>query len=398
MSGNSLFLGKKAIVDASGNVNFSDAVLLSKGSIVATQAEVATAKLAADNDIATAKTLADNSIVAADNVVRTEFAAADALVRTEFAEADNVVRAEFLAADAVLDAKLDAKIALLLDNLDPAALDSFTEVVTQARNMTGISRRGLTKLPLNTIVVPDEQQPIAKEFANFAPTDPKLGYDGWYFKNLVKGKKINWYAPAHIGMKNRDISGLVIDNWVINTVSAVFLTIYTKRDVTKTYLTTELPVGGSSWYKCKKTFIVDRSKGALVAGPSSFTVNLDSNAPILEASYAHKKVDMVMEEFTSLRKNAAGELVDLVDDEILAFSIGSDSGSAAGNVETIVKALKIQQSSGVNSFVFENADVLAEHMNKKTIALYKAFFGKDIMGLDTSFIPDAAPAPTTTTN
>ena len=391
MPGNSLYLGSKTIVAANGDIDFSAAVLKSNGSILTTHAEVAAAAITAATTAATADASVRTDFAAADNIVRAEFAAADNIVRAEFAAADVSVRAEFAAADvsvradfAAADTALDAKITSLLHNIDPVALDSFTEVVAQAKGMTGISLRSSTKLPLSASVYADAKQPIAKELSGL--TGAALGYDGWHFTNQ-SGGKINWYVPPTIGMKNSDIKALVIDNFVINPVSAVFVTVYTKRIAGKTYPPDELPLGGSSWYKCRRTFIVDYPNAALVSGPSSFTIKIDATAPDAVVSYNHKKVDMVIEEFPSRYRNAAGSNVDLPEDEIMFFSIGTDSGSAAGNVSTIVSAFRIQQSSGVSTFTFENADVLADHMNKKMIALYSTLYQKDIMGADKDFIP-----------
>ena len=393
MSGSRLFLGAKTIVAANGDIDFSAAVLKSNGSVVTTYADSDTAKGLADAAIVAAKALADAAVadaddvvsaafLAADNIVRADFLAADTSVSAAFALADGVVRAEFAAADAILEGKIQS----LISNINGPELDSFTEVVAQAKGMTGISLRSSTKLPLSASVYADAKQPIAKELSGL--TGAVLGYDGWHFTNLGGGK-INWYVPPTIGMKNSDIKALVLDNWVINPVSSVFLTIYTKRISDKVYTADELPLGGSGWYKCKRTFIVDYTKATLVSGPSSFTIKIDATAPDAVVSYNHKKVDMMISDVASSSKttNSSGANVDLPGDEILFFSIGTDSGSAAGNVSTIVSAFRIQQSSGVSTFTFENADVLADHMNKKMIALYSTLYQKDIMGADKDFIP-----------
>lgn len=79
------------------------------------------------------------------------------------------------------------------------------------------------------------------------PAIEALNYDGWYYKNIAKGKKINWYIPFGTNVTINNLKMVQASLKLLNKVSAPFITVYTK------------PTGSgdaASWYKARRTYIV----------------------------------------------------------------------------------------------------------------------------------------------
>ena len=79
-------------------------------------------------------------------------------------------------------------------------------------------------------------------------------------------------------------------------------------------------------------------------------------------------------------------------DEIMFFTIDSNSTSAVGNVECIIGKFKVQLANGIYEFVFSNANVFADYMKQKQIQLWRSLFGTS--STDNPFINNyQIPAP-----
>jgi hypothetical protein len=97
---------------------------------------------------------------------------------------------------------------------------------------------------------------------------------------------------------------------------------------------------------------------------------------------------MTLDPFSSrVINNTSGLSVDLPTDKILFFTIGSNSSSAAGNVESIVNSFTVQMASGLYPFIFTNDSVSGDFYKNKLAALYNYFFQKNILGADNAFVP-----------
>ena len=221
------------------------------------------------------------------------------------------------------------------------------------------------------------------------PTNPNIiTDDGWYYKNpgQIPGatagqKKINWYtAPNAFSVS--DLKEINMPVNLINHVSAPFFTIYTKfQGPTKVSdgngnEVNNWGVGrenGASWYHGKYTFIVPpsvTSKGKYnFRASTSKIVNdlvvVDGSAPHNGSYMGFSNVNMII---STLNSNIEGNSFGLAvipfrgDDQILACSFGTDSGSSAGNVEFILSAINYYCSAGNVGYRFNNADVLGKKL------------------------------------
>jgi hypothetical protein len=287
-------------------------------------------------------------------------------------------------------AKLNEELDFIRENTDPEKLDSLKEIVdkalqieTELEKVEKITTRNTSIMELHPGVFADAEEPIAKELISNLSLPAAL-FDGWYYRNNVQGKKINWYLPAAILMKNSDIKQIYMENLVINKQSPLFFTIYTARtnEPDETY-----PVGGSTWYKCRKTYIV---KEALTNDTQyAFRIKLDQSVKDVLESYDSLVVDLELDTFSSRINDSNGNSVDLPTDKILFFSVGSDSGTAAGNVEFILKNVIIQTLTGTKEFLFRNEDVYSSFSKIKLAAIYKTLYNVDILGPDSDFVPSS---------
>jgi hypothetical protein len=75
---------------------------------------------------------------------------------------------------------------------------------------------------------------------------------GWYFKNSIAGKKVNWYLPNVSSLKVSDIDNLTFDATLFSASSPPFIQFYTQKTATG---------NAGSWYKARTTYsVADTSK------------------------------------------------------------------------------------------------------------------------------------------
>jgi hypothetical protein len=152
-------------------------------------------------------------------------------------------------------------------------------------------------------------------------------YSGFYFKNELN-KKVNWYLAGYNGMKVKDIKGLMLNFYNVSATSGLgcpFFSVYTKTD-------TVTPNAGS-WYKSRKTFAYDYTASATVSTAYALLADLKtlSYSPI---AWNHTKVAC-----TTIPGNDKGTFAD--EEEILFFSVGTSSNSAAGLFDFIASKFTI---------------------------------------------------------
>lgn len=417
MAPSTLYLGPLTSVDSSGNLDFTSAVLRSGDSTLSTKkyvddlvtiinsnidfiksntdpaqldslteivqraveitaaldAEVAT-RAAADSAEQAARIAADNAeqaariaAVSAEESARVAAVAAEEAARVA---ADNAEQAARIAADT---AEANARIA--------GDLAEQTARLEQDIRLKSLDRRSMINMPMDVSVYADAQKPFVKE-TQVGLNAATSAYDGWYYTNLALGNKINWYVPTTAGLRNQDIYALYLHLHVVNTVSTPFLTVYTKPRAG--FLSA---ANGSTWYKCRKTYLAN-SASLSALGNYTFVVPLatDSNlyAP---AKHGHSRVDLALDEQSSRYRDVNTQSVDLPDDEILFFSVGTNSGAAAGNVKFVLSGVDIQTATGIYPFNFSNVQVLEKFNVEKMQALYSYFFNKNILGDDSAFLP-----------
>ena len=342
-----LFLGSKARVDSGGNFEFSNADLRNRGSLLVNQE-------------------------ALNNVV-TQFNADLNFMRsnTDKASIDSLTEIVDKAADivSIVDTERAARLAAGL--AESAARELADNIAKE------LSLRESVELPVSITVFADGKQPIAKEVLSSLDS-VSIGYDGWYFKNILKGNKINWYIPVSKGLKNKDIHKLYMKLLCVNNVSLPWITVYTvKKDGPDAN-------NRGSWYNSRYNYLPADGQVFDKLKAYQMIVNLNLASPTLSAPLNHTPVDLFEGLFTLKSTSASGE------DEILAIAVSSDSSSSAENVEFVMSNVLIQGPDGISSFNFRNADVLTKFTNDRLDQVFKSFYGKAL--LDTTFSPQAAPA------
>jgi hypothetical protein len=173
-------------------------------------------------------------------------------------------------------------------------------------------------------VYADSQQMIDYIPASVSAITP---YSGFYFKNELN-KKVNWYLAGSVGMKVKDIKGLMLNFYNVSSTSGLgcpFYTAYTKPDA--------LTPNAASWYKSRKTFAYDYTSSATISTAYALLADLKS-LPYSPIAWNHTKVAS-----SSIPGNDKGSFGD--EEQILFFSIGTASNSAAGLFEFIASKFTI---------------------------------------------------------
>jgi hypothetical protein len=162
------------------------------------------------------------------------------------------------------------------------------------------------------------------------------GINSWYFKNLIAGQKINWYMPTTSGLKVRDILGLYLRLFNVSTTSSdnsLFLTVYTTPDAGPNY----------SWYKSKMTYVITATP--TINTLYTFFANASGSCPN-PSSYASTLLSMTPSTVSNPRGTYGPT------ENIMFFSIGSNSASAVNSVEVVVQKFGVMTPSGTQEFQF----------------------------------------------
>ena len=165
-------------------------------------------------------------------------------------------------------------------------------------------------------------------------------YSGIYVQNTAN-KKINFYIPPDKGMKVSDLKGLML-NWYNNSstltgLAQPFVAVYTKTDA--------LTANAASWYKSRKTFCYEYTAPAVKGELYALFANLKS-LPYDPVAYAHTKVTA-----STIPGNDKGPFAD--SEEILFFSVGTASNSAAGLFDFILSKFSVFTNKATQEFVFQ---------------------------------------------
>jgi hypothetical protein len=235
--------------------------------------------------------------------------------------------------------------------------EASTRLAEDKKLLSATSRT--TVVPLTTAICGGQALPSVMPTAI-----SETGYDGWYYKKVLNdsvNRKINWYLAPDMSMKVSDMYQLFFELNLMNVTSLPFITIYTKMD--------SVTPNGASWYKSKRTYEM-LNKTGLVAGNYCFNVKLNSDSPD-PVSYAHTVRQMT---FSDVVANTVGAFDS--SEEILFFSLGTDSSSSIGNVEFICKSVCIQSSKGTQNFIFSNIHVESRQIGIQLDNLYQYFLNQ----------------------
>lgn len=206
------------------------------------------------------------------------------------------------------------------------ALDFFIEIIYLQFIIMNIFSNGINYA--------DGDAPII-----MPPAIEALNYDGWYYKNVVKGKKINWYIPFGTNCRITDLKMVQASLKLINKTSAPFFTIYTK------------PTGSgdaASWYHARRTYIV--SAVTLVNGQNYnlwAEVGAVNPVPVVPG---HTNVKLVVDSFSS-----RGSMSQT--DQILAIAFGTNSSSSAGNVEFVLREIDLIKTTETLEYLVSNDEL-----------------------------------------
>jgi hypothetical protein len=247
----------------------------------------------------------------------------------------------------------------LADSALQAAIvsEAATRLAEDNKLLSATSRT--TIVPLTTAICGGQALPSVMPSAIL-----ETGYDGWYYKkvsNDTVNRKINWYLAPDVSMKVSDMHQLFFELNLLNITSTPFITIYTKMD--------SITPNGASWYKSKRTFEM-LNKTGLVAGSYCFNMKFNSESPD-PVSYAHTVRQLT---FSDVVANSVGAYAS--SEEIMFFSLGTDSGSAIGNVEFIGKSVCVQSAKGTQNFVFSNIHVESRAIGIQLENLYQYFLNQ----------------------
>lgn len=189
-------------------------------------------------------------------------------------------------------------------------------------------------------------------YADASPPVPipvlRYGYQGWYYTNASSWvnsapsvrNKINWYLPPNnvdattVG----DLRYIRLNLHIFSRVSVPFLTVYTKA-------TGSGDSGG--WYKSKRTYIIQNptsSSSPLTADNENYCFYINWNGySVAPFTVAHQNADLSL----STVGGAASAVGGFGNGEVvLAYTIGTDSGSSPGNVEFILSGVVIGEGGG----------------------------------------------------
>lgn len=269
---------------------------------------------------------------------------------TEAVSAEQTARENAIAAEAETRANAIATEALERANADTKLSNSLFKSLL---------------VPYSTLVFPDESPPMVM------PTTVKntTNVDGWYFKNGSSSttRKINWYLPAPVNETTQkatvgSLLELNIPVKLVSIVSSPFVTVYTK-------IKTNDPLNPAnnnvaSWYNAKATYIVSSaSSSTLTAGGNYLLRALVSGTNLVGSLSGFSPIDLIKDASTS-----PGNM--LPNDEILAISIGTNSGAAAGNVECVIHTLNVFSSNGNYMHHFSNEGPMNKFLLDKVDTLY----------------------------
>jgi len=258
--------------------------------------------------------------------------------------------------DAILDGSTGdlnqfKEIVTLVNSLDATqATDILTKTSTLNTNLsneviraTAVESSIIRKAEISMDILPvpsiyaDGDQPTVMP-PNISTNTKFTGCDGFYYRNMTLGKKINWYLPNTISLKGSDIVNIIFNATLFSTVSPPFITIYTAKTGVNDL---------GSWYHSRSTYIVWDTSQLVSFKDYQFTTS--SSPGVVEVGKT--AFSLTVDPYSS-----RGTLEP--NDTILAISIGTDSAAAVGNVEFIADRIKLVTATG--TFVYNFSSMFTE--------------------------------------
>jgi len=216
------------------------------------------------------------------------------------------------------------------------------DVTNTAATDSALFPNGYPYSPNVTDISASNLSAAASVYADGSPPVPipliRYGYPGWYYTNSsiwvnpapATRNKINWYLlPNTNGMTTvGKLRYIRLNLHVFNSVSLPFLTVYTQA-------TGNGDAGG--WYKSKRVYDVTTSvvdDGDTLTDHTNYCFYINWNGfSVTPFTVAHKNAAFVT---STVEGSAIGNFES--SELIFAYSIGTNSSSAAGSVEFILSS------------------------------------------------------------
>jgi len=308
---------------------------------------------------------------------------ADSIASTGATELTTAINTERAARIADVDAEEQARIAAVSAEANTRSLADIAEANTRSNaDATELAARVAGDAKLDMLSIKFSKKILYTsayaaslssvttplELCSYLYDSNEANFDGWRMRNNVANSKFTLYISPFTGLKVGDVKAMYLELCAPSIVSMPFITIYTKSKGNSTdYID---PAYGSSWYRSKKTYMRNDTDTLVAKSYYNMVAKLDATVDTFNPAYFirhNTKLDIT--------GNGTKNLDNMSDDdEILYFTIGSDSGSSVGNVECIISKFKIQLATGIYEFVFSNADVFTDYMKRKQVELWKSFF------------------------
>jgi hypothetical protein len=170
---------------------------------------------------------------------------------------------------------------------------------------------------------------IAQQYA-FTPS--------WYFKNTTAGYKINWYIGPNISMTVSNVLGLymsIFNGLTTSNDNSPFIVCYTQPQS-----------GDSTFYHSKRVFIFNPSIQPIANTRYFMYKNLSGDCP----TPFHYGSTLINLETSNVVGSNVGPF--LPSELILAFAIGTNSGSTINSVEFAVSKFGIMTINGTQELLF----------------------------------------------
>lgn len=253
------------------------------------------------------------------------------------------------------------------------SLTNVSQISGRSYNIKLILKNSLGGASVNTAVIDSQSFPngypyttnvqdisasnlsvAASVYADKSPPVPipiiKYGYQGWYYTNSSLWvnpapsvrNKINWYLLPNVnGVTTVDrLRYIRLNLHIFNVISPPFITVYTQATGSGDY-------GG--WYKSKRTYVSSNisDDGNLLANNTNYCFYVSWNGySIAPFTIAHTNVTL------SLSDVSDSNVGNFQNSEVIfAYSIGTNSTSAAGNVEFILSASIIGEANADGSII-----------------------------------------------
>lgn len=213
---------------------------------------------------------------------------------------------------------------------------SFPNAYPYSSNVQDISASNLSVAPS---VYADGSPPVPIPLIRY-------GYQGWYYTNStswvsaapITRNKINWYIqPNHPGLTSVErLRYFRMCIHLFNHLSTPFITVYTQATGSGDF-------GG--WYKSKRTYVIlheTADDGTSVASNTNYCFYINWNGfSVSPFTIAHNNVALSLSDVSG---SAVGNFNS--SEVIFAYSIGTNSTSAAGNVEFILSNVVVGEVEG----------------------------------------------------